>query len=167
MTIASATRPRTVGAAILLSSVWLSLASRTASADAVIRSGALTGLRNFSIVIENLQPAAARCGVTKNRLETDLRFVLGQSGLVIADQGPTDGIIYLNVTMLDNCAANVELEVMAGVTINVSARRDTAYIWQDGGLTYSEVDPGRAIDSWVDRLVKELVIDWNCVNRRP
>jgi hypothetical protein len=51
----------------------------------------LKGLKSFSIIIEKLPDNAGSCGITEEGLETDLRFILGQSKINLVAQSH-DGV---------------------------------------------------------------------------
>jgi hypothetical protein len=69
----------------------------------------LGGLRSFTIVIASLDDEDEKnCSVTRTGLYTSLRFILDQSDITITDNVQTrDGLIYLQVTVLSNCTANI------------------------------------------------------------
>ena len=61
--------------------IWgLALLLNSAAANAeTVEAANLRGLKSFDILVEDLSDEAARCGVTKNKLDTELLFILGQS----------------------------------------------------------------------------------------
>lgn len=128
----------------------------------------LAGLRSFTIVIGNLdEEDEASCGVTRTGLYTGLRSVLGQSDIAITDNVRTrDGIIYLQVTVLSDCTANIDLNVQASVTIEKTGVRIFAPVWERARLRtgLSGRSAGAAITQSVEETAELLVDDWNAVN---
>ena len=128
----------------------------------------LAGLRSFTIAIADLdEEDETSCGVTRTGLYTSLRSVLGQSDMEITDDVRTgDGIIYLQVTVLSNCTANIALNVQTGVTINKTGARIFAPVWERERLRtgLSRGSAGGAIRQSVEAVATALVNDWNSVN---
>lgn len=128
----------------------------------------LAGLRSFTIAIADLdEEDETSCGVTRTGLYTSLRSVLGQSDMEITDDVRTgDGIIYLQVTVLSNCTANIALNVQTGVTINKTGARIFAPVWERERLRtgLSRRSAGGAIRQSVEAVATALVNDWNSVN---
>lgn len=128
----------------------------------------LAGLRSFTIAIADLDNEdETNCGVTRTGLFTSLRSVLGQSDMVITDDLRTrDGIIYLQVTVLSNCTANITLNAQASVTINKTGARIFAPVWERErfrtGLRGRSA--GAEIRESVEDIAAMLVNDWNSVN---
>ena len=77
-----------------------------------------------------------------------------------------DGIIYLQVTVLSNCTANIALNVQTGVTINKTGARIFAPVWERERLRtgLSRGSAGGAIRQSVEAVATALVNDWNSVN---
>lgn len=135
----------------------------TAAASAATNTAlALRGLQRFEIVVEDINQNAVQCGIARDRLETSLRAITGQSRIALVDTVP-DATIYLNVSVLSDCTARVTLEVFAGVTIGKTGQRTVATIWNDGILGRG-ADPAAQVDSIIDALAKGLVNDWNSAN---
>lgn len=130
----------------------------------------LAGLRTFTIVIANLdEEDGASCGVTRTGLYASLRSVLGQSDIAVTDNALTrDGIIYLQVTVLSNCTAQVTLNVQTSVTINKTGTRIFAPVWERErfGTGLSGRSAGAAIRQSVESIATLLVNDWNSVNEQ-
>ena len=128
----------------------------------------LAGLRSFTIVIANLdEKDEASCGVTRTGLYTSLRSVLGQSDIAVTDDvRGRDGIIYLQVTVLSNCTADVTLNVQTSVTINKTGARIFAPVWERERFRtgLSGRSAGAAIRQSVEGIATMLVDDWNSVN---
>ena len=129
----------------------------------------LAGLRSFTILIANLDDEdETKCGVTRTALYTRLRSILGQSDMTITDDVQArDGIIYLQVTVLSNCTANIALNVQASVTIEKTGTRIFAPVWERTRLRtgLSGRSAGAAITQSVGDTAKLLVDDWNAVNK--
>jgi hypothetical protein len=128
----------------------------------------LAGLRSFTIVIASLdEKDETSCGVTRTGLYTSLRSVLGQSDIAVIDDARTrDGIIYLQVTVLSNCTANITLNVQTSVTINKTGARIFAPVWERERFRtgLSGRSAGAAIRQSVEDIATMLVDDWNSVN---
>ena len=128
----------------------------------------LAGLRSFTIVIANLdEKDETSCGVTRTGLFTSLRSVLGQSDIIVTDDARTrDGIIYLQVTVLSNCTANITLNVQTSVTVNKTGARIFAPVWERERFRtgLSGRSAGAAIRESVEGVATMLVNDWNSVN---
>lgn len=128
----------------------------------------LAGLRSFTIAIADLdEEDETSCGLTRTGLFTSLRSVLGQSDMEITGDVRTgDGIIYLQVTVLSNCTANIALDVRTSVTINKTGARIFAPVWERERLRtgLSRRSAGEAIRQSVEAVATALVNDWNSVN---
>ena len=127
---------------------------------------ALGGLHRLNLVVETLSAGAAQCGVTKDLLETSLRFIIGQSRIIIVGEGePRDAYIYLQVTMLGRpiCAANVYLGVSTFVTVNLTNHVTYARVW-DANTVRTGGDAPRGVSDDVEQLAKQLVNDWSAAN---
>jgi len=128
----------------------------------------LAGLRSFTIVIANLdEKDETSCGVTRTGLFTSLRSVLGQSDIIVTDDARTrDGIIYLQVTVLSNCTANITLNVQTSVTVNKTGARIFAPVWERERFRtgLSGRSAGAAIRESVEGVATMLVNDWDSVN---
>ena len=128
----------------------------------------LAGLRSFTIAIADLdQEDETSCGLTRTGLYTSLRSVLSQSDIEITDDARTrDGIIYLQVTVLSNCTANITLNVQTSVTINKTGTRIFAPVWERErfrtGLKGRSA--GAAIAQSLEAIAATLVSDWSSVN---
>jgi hypothetical protein len=128
----------------------------------------LAGLRSFTIAIADLdEEDEASCGLTRTGLYTTLRSVLGQSDIEVTDDVRTrDGIIYLQVTVLSNCTANITLNVQTSVTINKTGTRIFAPVWERErfrtGLKGRSA--GAAITQSIEAIATTLVTDWTSVN---
>jgi hypothetical protein len=148
----------------LLATISLPTAASSQNTDVPF----LAGLRSFTIAIANLDEKDEKsCGVTRTGLFTSLRSVLGQSDIIVADDARTrDGIIYLQVTVLSNCAANITLNVQTSVTVNKTGARIFAPVWERERFRtgLSGRSAGAAIRESVEGVATMLVNDWNSVN---
>jgi hypothetical protein len=128
----------------------------------------LAGLRSFSIVVANLDDEdETSCGLTRTGLYTSLRSVLSQSDIEVTDDVRTaDGIIYLQVTVLSNCTANITLNVQTSVTINKTGARIFAPVWERERFRtgLKGRGAGAAITQSIEAVAATLVSDWNSVN---
>ena len=124
----------------------------------------LTGLNSFNILVEGLPNAAAQCGITKVDLDTELRFVLGQSRIKLTTSLPAEGLISLAVNVLPNCVSSYDLEVLTNTTILKTGQSAPAAIWGNGGVR-SGGNPKTDTLTAVDQMTKQLVNDWNSVNK--
>ena len=128
----------------------------------------LAGLRSFTIAIADLdEEDETSCGLTRTGLYTSLRSVLGQSDIEVTDDARArDGIIYLQVTVLSNCTANITLNVQTSVTINKTGTRIFAPVWERErfrtGLKGRSA--GAAITQSIEAIATTLVTDWSSVN---
>lgn len=147
----------------LLAMISISTAASAQSTDVPF----LAGLRSFTIVIANLdEEDETSCGLTSTGLYTSLRSVLGRSDIAVTDDTRTDGIIYLQVTVLSNCTANISLNVQTSVTINKTGARIFAPVWERERFRtgLSGRSAGAAIRQSVEGIATMLVNDWNSVN---
>src|SRR5262245_1321753 len=148
----------------MLAMIALSTQARAQSTDVPF----LAGLKSFTIVIANLdQEDETSCGLTSTGLYSSLRSALGQSDIAVTDDARTrGGIIYLQVTVLANCTANITLNVQTSVTINKTGARIFAPVWERErfrtGLSGRKA--GAAIRQSVEDIGMLLVTDWNSVN---
>jgi hypothetical protein len=156
---------RTISAIFaMLAAISVSTAARAQSTDVPF----LAGLRSFTIAIADLDDEdETSCGLTSTGLYTSLRSVLGRSDIVVTDDARTrDGIIYLQVTVLSNCTANIALNVQTSVTVNKTGARIFAPVWERERLRtgLSRRSAGAAIRESVESVATTLVDDWNSVN---
>jgi hypothetical protein len=119
-------------------------------------------LQRIEIVVEDVNQNAAQCGIAREKLETSLRSIIGQSRMTLVDASP-DATAYLNVSVLSDCTARVTLEVFAGVTVEKTGQRTVATIWNDGILGRG-ADPAAQVDAIIGELAKGLVSDWTSAN---
>ena len=125
------------------------------------RAAPLAGLSSFRIVIENLNENAMECGVSREDLDRGIRFIINQSKIDLTQSSDrADGTIYLNVLLTSDCAAATKLEVETPTTIMRTGRFAYATIWKEAGYATR----GR-IFGQVQNFARELVNDWNLVNR--
>jgi len=106
-----------------------------------------------------------QCGIARERLETSVRSIVGQSRMTVVDNLP-EATIYLNVSVLSDCTTRVTLEVFTGVTVEKTGQRTVATIWNDGILGRG-ADPAVQVASIIDDLTRGLVKDWNSANPVP
>ena len=147
----------------LLAMISISTAASAQSTDVPF----LAGLRSFTIVIANLdEEDETSCGLTSTGLYASLRSVLSQSDIAVTDDTRADGIIYLQVTVLSNCTANITLNVQTSVTINKTGARIFAPVWERERFRtgLSGRSAGAAIRQSVEGIATMLVNDWNSVN---
>lgn len=126
---------------------------------------ALRGLQRFEIVVEDVSQTAAQCGIAREKLDTSLRSIVGQSRITLVDAVP-DATMYLNVSVLSDCTARVTLEVFTGVTVEKTGQPTVATIWNDGILGRG-ADPAAQVDAIIVELAKGLVNDWTSANPAP
>ena len=125
----------------------------------------LKGLRTFAVAIGNIDTDATKCGITKQGLDTSVRFILGQSDInVTDDSSPSDATLYVNVTALDTCAVTYTLTVRAIVRIEPTKSFTVAGIWDQGSIMTGSNMSARLKEA-VEEHVKKLVNDWNSVNK--
>ncbi len=154
-----------LGLSILATAVLLcSGATETASA-ASDTARALRGLQRFEILVEDVNRNATQCGIAREKLESSLRSIVGQSRITLVDTAP-DATAYLNVSVLSDCTARVTLEVFAGVTVEKTGQHTVATIWNDGILGRG-ADPAAQVDAIIGELAKGLVNDWTSANPAP
>ena len=131
----------------------------------------LSGLRSFTIFIADLDEEDERsCGVTRTGMYTALRSTLGQSDIAITDNPRMrDGVIHLQVTVLSDCTANIDLSVQASVTLEKNGTRVFAPVWERSRLRtgLKGRSAGAAITRSVEETAELLVDDWNAVNEEP
>ena len=149
----------------ILAMISISTAANAQSTDVPF----LGGLRSFTIIIASLDDEdETNCGVTRTRLYTSLRSILGQSDISITDNVRTrDGLIYLQVTVLSNCTASIVLNVQTVVTIEKTGTRIFAPVWERTRLRvgFKGASAAAAISQSVEEAAKLLVDDWNSVNK--
>ena len=76
-----------------------------------------------------------------------------------------DGYVYLQVTVIEGCAAGYSLQVHTLVTVEKTQRKVVvATIWNQGGIR-SGGNPSVDTLAAVSELAKLLVVDWNSVNK--
>lgn len=126
---------------------------------------ALRGLQRFEIVVEDVSQTAAGCGITREKLGTSLRLIVGQSRIMLVDAAP-DATIYLNVSVLSDCTARVTLEVFTDVMVEKTGQRTVATVWNDGILGRG-ADPAAQVDVIIGELAQRLVYDWTSANPTP
>jgi hypothetical protein len=109
----------------------------------------LRGLVTISVVVEELAPAAAQHGITRESLETIIERRLRQSGIRVANDPAADATLYLRVTFLAREAtgrtpraavyhAGLELQQIAKLEKNQAWAYPTS--WRTGDLVVHPLD---------------------------
>jgi hypothetical protein len=146
-----------VGAAVS----WILITSATAQP---LKVSPLRDLRVFNLIVEDLPPAAAKCGITRDKLYAGLRSILSQSKLQLVDRTVQDKI-YLNVNVLDGCASAFNLRVISPAIVVANGQNAlAAVIWDTGGLRAGG-DPGQDLAKQIAVGVKQLLDEWNLDNQ--
>ena len=124
----------------------------------------LRDLRVFNLIIEDLPPAAAKCGIAREKLDASLRSILSQSKLHLVDKTVQDKI-YLSVNVLDGCASAFDLKVISPVTVVANGQTAlSAAIWDTGGLRAGG-DPGQDLAKQIEGGVRQLLDEWDLENQ--
>jgi ATP adenylyltransferase/5',5'''-P-1,P-4-tetraphosphate phosphorylase II len=122
----------------------------------------LKGLRSLSILVEGLDN---NCGINKDDLTTNLRYILAQSRIHI-DPKSDDTFLYLNVNVANNCgAADVNLE--AKTMVKVLASHQMAFgagVWNTGTLLTGSSDLSQRVRDAVEEETKKFVVAWSTAN---
>ena len=72
----------------------------------------LKGITEMKLLIERLDPQDKDCGVTREQLETSVRYILSNSKIKIVDQGSVPTLyINSNIGQNNGCYANTAIEV--------------------------------------------------------
>tara|TARA_B100000965_G_C19063528_1_gene528928 strand:- start:82 stop:531 length:450 start_codon:yes stop_codon:yes gene_type:complete len=73
----------------------------------------LKGITEMKLLIEYLNPKAETCGVSEEKLETSVRYILSNSKIKIVGEAEFVPILYINANIGNNngCYANTSIEV--------------------------------------------------------
>ncbi len=122
----------------------------------------LKGIFKVKLLVEYLSEAAKKCSVTREQLETSVRYILSNSKIEIVDQGSYP-ILYLNSNIGFNsrCYANTAIEVYKYMKDNESNNWGTFIYYSSreissGGTGVTFGDP--YINS-VEQQLKKLVVE--------
>ena len=142
------------------------IAVATTSASArTYQTKNLAGLTRFFLIIDGLNDNWKMCGVTKESLETSLRFILGQSKIKLVEDGGEQGVIALSVNVNRNCAINYDILVKTNVWILATKQIALgATIWNEGWVM-SGGNAAVDFSGLIENAAKVLVNDWNSVNK--
>lgn len=123
---------------------------------------ALKGMEEFDIVMD--LNTDSPCGISKDDINTRVRYVVGQSTIRLVTFSPHS--IYVNVNALSTCsAAEVSVFVISPVTINgTGVVLKEAFIWNKSALLSGSNLRTRVLQELEDDC-KALVVDWNSVNK--
>lgn len=66
----------------------------------------LKGVRTLGVVVEDLDKDAENCGITKDLLDSSVRFVIQQTKLRLQDYVTADGFVYVSANMIFLSARN-------------------------------------------------------------
>jgi hypothetical protein len=129
---------------------------------------ALKGLREFRVVIEDLDGNAKACGITASLINTSLRFVIQQSKIRLTESYGRPWI-YIRVSVLSPqlgfCTYSTEMTVTAKIFVQESTESGWGKIWDKVVLSmYAISDTPKMVSATVESLAKQLVVDWATVN---
>ena len=130
----------------------------------------LRGISGFMLIIEDLNPVAAKCGITKEDLKTAILFPISTAKLTI-DARPAP-FMYLRVTVLErglDCIASYEItfydlkpvKKIDGITniMHIEYWQKT-HILVDNKNNFS-----KSLYQSIEQLSKLFVIDWSFDNK--
>jgi|GEM_PF-6189089 len=156
----NASAPRAPAPTKALKSPPSAPAAKAPSADAPMR-----GLNPIMVLVEELPPAAARCGLSREAIRVAAELPLSQSGLKIAKTAESSkGYLYIQVNVLlaqNICAANIYFSFRTPGVIENNKQLAIASIWNENiiGAAWPN-DAAREINSAVDKLTRSYIEAW-------
>jgi len=159
--------------------LWCVIAVGCRSASPVKDARAsLKGLRGLSVVIENLQPAAERGGLSREQLQTDVELWLRQAGIPVVSQdeslkAPGSPYLYVNIntakTETLGLFATLVYAIQVAVRQDVDLRRDpalmvTATTWSTGMVGALGADNLQSVRGALNDLLKTFINDYLAEN---
>lgn len=129
------------------------------------------GLNPIMILVEELPPAAASCGLGRDAIRIAAELSLSQSDLrVVKSAAGAKGYLYIQVNVLSMqniCAANIHVSFRTGSVVESNNQLTIASIWNENiiGAAWPN-DAAREIISAVDTLTKKFIEKWTRDNRR-
>ena len=125
----------------------------------------LAGIRSLAILVEDLPEEASECGIAVESLDNTARFMIEQSTIrLVSTDVFFDAYLYVNVDVVPNCSSRVDVRVRTPVDIRNTSVTSWATIWEKGGLRTGG-KPGEDTTHMLEQITKELVQDWNLVNK--
>lgn len=129
-------------------------------------AGALKGVREVDILIEELDEDAAECNITEDLLDASVRIALSNSRIRIVKQGsPLDSYIYVVPTVLDDenfCVVNIEVSFKK----YISSERDIGAFWTKSQLmSLRKINVSTRVAANVELMTKQFISAWLKANQ--
>ena len=130
----------------------------------------MRGLNPIMILVEELPPAAAGCGISRDALRVAAELPLSQSPLrIVKTVATTKAYLYIQVNVIsvqNTCVGNVYVSFRTGSVIESNNQLAIASIWNENviGAAWPNDAPGE-INKAVDTLTKKFIEEWTRDNR--
>jgi len=124
----------------------------------------LTGIRSVSVFTDGLDKTP--CGISETDVITNVKFIIGQSTMEISES--SDYSIYINIAVKTKTCdvAYVSVQVLAPATVKgTEIVVPLANIWDTAQLLGGRSNFRNRVLSEVENGCKQLVVDWNSVNK--
>lgn len=134
-------------------------------------SEGLEGLREMELVVERMSSQSEQCGLERNALSDVVRNEIKDTGLSLAEGGPT---LYLNINSAvvgQVCFSSVTLSVHYYTQVPHPAKPEGAIaqvvLWDDAFVASSEAGKHKKyIEDLTREMTKDFVDDWRAANPR-
>jgi hypothetical protein len=162
----------TVIAAVL--AAWMANPATPAASDSAIERASLAGLKQISIVVEDLSSAAAPSGLTTAALQTDVERRVKAAGIAVTPDA--DDYLYVHVTVADAGSSlplpyHVEVAMMQEITLPRGIKTRTplqAPTWSLDQIGLASTGVLReSIVNRVDQFVDQFIKAYQSVNPKP
>jgi len=125
----------------------------------------MRGLNPIMILVEELPPAAAGCGISRDAIRVAAELPLSQSPLrIVKTVATTKAYLYIQVNVISvqkTCVGNVYVSFRTGSVIESNNQLAIASIWNENviGAAWPN-DAAREINKAVDTLTKKFIEEW-------
>tara|TARA_Y100000588_G_scaffold249550_1_gene264062 strand:- start:137 stop:712 length:576 start_codon:yes stop_codon:yes gene_type:complete len=131
----------------------------------------LEGLKEMVLVVERLTEQSEACGLDRAKLAELMRSEVSNTGLVLAEAGPT---LYLNINTAavgEVCFSSVNLRVQYYTQVPHPTKAEGAIaqvtLWDDAFVASSELsNHGEYISGLIGDMAQDFVVDWREANPR-
>ena len=131
----------------------------------------LEDLKEMVLVVERMSEQSEACGLDRAKLAELMRSEVSNTGLVLAESGPT---LYLNINTAavgEVCFSSVNLRVQYYTQVPHPTKTDGAIaqvtLWDDGFVASSELsNHGEYISGLMADMEQDFVVDWREANPR-
>jgi hypothetical protein len=153
--------------------ILAALISISHQAYAQTPSNTLRGVSKIQILIEDMNQADSKCGLTREAIQAVVMYPLSSTKIQIDVLAPVT--LYLNISTLYSdqdqlCFSNVQIDAnsMQRVKFDFSGAVNFAKVnlWYTGSVLYTDKSGhARHVSDIIEGSIKKFVTDWNLDNR--